>query len=279
MQILSRIIFKTGAVAMKQVIHTFKIAFMASMLGLVFAPNGFADCKYLAEGLKYKMDEYRAFRNKNEVNLKELLASEAKCKDDGARVSAFVAKTTEGQSCQVQADMTAMNKEMKDIGEKCSVTFSKLHELQNLFKLRFNGAKADLDEGMDYMDKSKILQKYCGKEIEVTKTMVTAFVKLETEIVLVKTRSLAGEQDYGKFKDAAKQLEALTAANNRNCSNAESVSAGGPAAVSKTYGKGSGEAVKGKSPKSSSDISGTQKAIDDEKRADSVIRALPAEKK
>lgn len=236
------------------------------------------ECPFLAQGLAYKMDEYRAFRDKNDARRIELLTAEAKCKDDGAKISAMTATATAGEACKVQGEMAAMNQDISVIGEKCETVFKELNLLQTELEAKFQLVQEDLDEGVEYMNKSAVLKKYCGKRVELANTMAKAFVKLEGEVVFVKTRSLAGKVDYGKFKEAAQQLKTITAAANKNCGDANLTTADGSKVerrtASHTYGQGSGTAAKkGKGGKDESDVSGVKKALEDQKKADAILNA------
>lgn len=239
---------------------------------LFLSQSAEAGCPNIEKAFAYKMKEYRAYREKNEAAYLTLMKQELDCKTVGAKVSASIASKAEAQSCEAQGDASVLNADLADIGARCQSHFSELNVLQVKLKTAFEKVRDDLEAGADFMAGAKILQEFCPREIELGKKMVKAFLKLESEIVLVETRSWAGNVDYGKFKDAAVQLKTMTAAANRNCGNTGIAKgdSGAQRSVSSTYGTGTA-AVLGKSPRPSSDISGADKAMRDAAKARQIV--------
>ena len=231
---------------------------------LACAPEALGVCPNIQRAFGYKMKEYRAYREENLKAYNLLIGREGFCKSTGAEVSASVANAAEAQSCEAQADASRMNAKLEVLGGDCEGNFARLHGLQLKLKAAFVEVQDDLEAALTFMEGSQALRKACPAELQLGRKMVQAFLKLESDIVIVETRSLAGKTDYGKFKEAALGLKTLTAATNRNCGSqqlATGKDSAGPAPVAATRGLGSVAVPKGLSRRPASDISGTGKAI------------------
>lgn len=232
-----------------------------------------AACGFLGDALDYAMSNYRSYKSENEKMQARLLAAEAECKVTGASISEKANKLASALSCTAQKEVSDLNEEISGLGQKCETVFVELKSLQTELYSRFSILQSDLNEGMKIISTDTHLKKYCGAEIEVTTTMVAAYLLLEGNIASVREQSRQGEEDYQKLKSTGQALAGQTKSLAQNCGNTEETA---NVALSeegkKASGLGSG-VVSGKSPLPTSDISGSVEAIDDAALSKEIINS------
>ncbi len=186
---------------------------------LFFAGAGvvYADCKYVDQGLKEKMQAYTTFRTINQSTLDKLLAIEASCLQQGTTASSQLATIAAAQACEAEFDASGIDKKMSEIGSKCTSHFSEINTLQKAMHEQFKKVQSDLQYGTKILTKSQILNEYCTAEVKTSAQMVQSFLALEGKVVAVQDRSLNGKVNYGKFTETSKNLQAATHANGESC--------------------------------------------------------------
>lgn len=251
-----------------------KIVLAASMTTLIPFGSARASCNWMVNAIELKMNEYREFRQRNQAQRDRLISTETRCKTEGNVITGKALKIAESLSCQAQKDASALNEEISALGRSCEDVFREIKVLQIQLQANFVPVHDDVKEGLELMAADPLMKKYCPNELEVATTMGTAFLGLESGIAGNMSHSETGERDYFKLKDVGRTLAAQTAAHSANCG--ESAPAPGNVQPNRmlatTYGQGAATVTPiGESPRPVSDISGTQKAIDDNARAEALI--------
>lgn len=213
-----------------------------------------ADCPLLQEVLSERGDDVVAFSAKNAAMMASVIEAENSCKEQGAKISAKIAKSAESLTCQAQADAAEMNQEMERIGLTCTQAFQKRHEMQTLLHIDFNQLLADVDEGADFIVKSEILNVSCGDEVKMAKKLYTASHVTEGNIVATELHALSAMNSYEKFRATSEEFKKQTLARNQACGLQELPSLGPiPAGAP---GIGAPPMIAGVSPRDASQITG-----------------------
>lgn len=202
-----------------------KLLLLTTMILCSQLPLAFA-CSSVSAGADFTMRQYRKYRQQNEAQIAALLGTERNCHDTGNKLSHEIADRAKGLSCTAQIDANKVDGKMVELGAKCEDTFRKIHDLQTLLQKRFAHAQKDLEFGMGFLQSTPAVTGGCGGQVAQVQSMVKEFIELEGSIAAVKTRSIAAQIDYGKFKDGAKQLHAQTAVLNQKCQHVDAASGG-----------------------------------------------------
>lgn len=252
---------------------------MKHLIALILALQSLeanAACQYLLDGLNVKMEEYRAYRDRNRAQQDSLQASKARCDLLGSDISRNSETAAAGLSCTAQGDSASLDHAIAELGHGCEDKYRQLRELQTQLKNAFDVAHDDMKKGLSVIQDDELMQKYCAEESKVAHTMADAFGVLEGGIVQTLTNATTGEGDYSKLKVAGQQLAAQLNRGNANCDEHKGPAGQAVAQVSQTYGQGAAVAVPaGRAAASASDLTGTDKAIADEAKSNAVVSAQP----
>lgn len=230
-------------------------------LAALAAPQARAECSYILGNLESKMESHRAHRERNLQMIRSLTGTETSCRDTGAAVSSKIATLAAARSCDAQVDASGMNRELHEIGAKCEAHFRELHRLEVEVRESLQAVKAQLLEGLEFQRNDEVLTEFCGPEIKRGFAVLDEFLALETEILATEARSLDGKTSYGRFKDTADALRAATASRGDACGEMAKEAL---AVISGVAGRGPARVPvpSGNSPRTASDITGTEEAAE-----------------
>lgn len=251
-----------------------KILIVTAILGTsIAAPGALASCEYLQHGLNLKMAEYRTYRDRNTARIQELQQSKKKCDAQGLQISLKASSIAAGESCTALGEVASLDHSIEVLGRECETKYLELKRLQAALQAAYVNAHNDMKGALEIIEEDPLMVKYCGQEVEVAKQMGQAFLVLEGNIVDTLTSATIGSKDYATLKDTGRALSASLAAGNRNCGQQAPAGDVQPSRmIATTYGQGSATVTPiGESPRPVSDISGTQKAIADNAKAEAVI--------
>lgn len=196
-----------------------KIFFLG--LALVFLSETSDACVLAQAPLLYLIGNYRTFKAKNLEQLAALKSKEKECVERGAEISGSIASMAAGLSCQATLDASHVDKKMGELGEKCELVFKQIFDLQTQLLEKFKEVEEGLSWGIAYWSLNPPID--CPAELNRGKSMVSEFLDLERAIVGVRTESLDGKTNYGRFKDTARDLQKLTGAKSDSCGEAASM--------------------------------------------------------
>jgi hypothetical protein len=233
----------------------------ALFFSAVAAPPALAaDCSEYTGGLRRKMDEYVAYRNRNIAQQTTLSTTENSCTAGGTSIASSVAKMANAYSCQAEMDASGLHGKIKQLGGSCEAKFDKIHTFQIELRAHFEEAKNELDETFRVLEATHILDFDCGSDVASTKLAVAKFIALESDISHVRDESKDGKVHYGKVKELSAKLESVTGNRGASCGDAVSQMSAAFASEPHGFASASGASSSGRAPSSASDVTGTQKS-------------------